>query len=342
MSPELRSCKERESSPSFNYKLSAKLSKLIELESNNKDNFFFEIMEIFGEIFGQKFESCLDCFETEFRAIHKSRVKSVDTTHHSFLETSKGKMFAEETNKNKLKQEIKNQYHKAKLDLKRFQNVLIDIIEGFVEQVFTPESKEQELFTTTDLESLTLGIIFRKDVCYNTYFDLVKYHVYDEEILINQALTNLKHSKPSDFNVDPNFCLEGEKIPYHNVIDCLAYLDVYKNPYDKFATISEIRREILKAIHSYWNIKSGEDKVIRKFEITADSLMPIYCYCLANTANQKVKRHQIFMEDFLDEDSVRFGEKAYYFMTFIASINYLISVTNASTQNQSSLSQSLN
>ena len=320
---------------------SQKIMKLIEQDISKGDNFFFKLTETFGDILHQKYEEKLNCFEKEFRSIQKEKKAVSDEMYDSsFGGFGKGRLFAEEKNKNKLRKEVESTYQQAKLDITRFQSIVIDILEAFISQMINPMVKEEVAIPRESLEQLTLGLIFGKNKCYNTYFELVKYYVADEERLLGKTIEKLKNYTPKDFSVEPHFCLDNVAVPYHEVIECLQYLDVYTNPYDKFATISQVRKEILKSIETYWSSQPSEVQASRKLELSADALMPIYCYCLVNSANEKLKRHQVFMEDFLGGDSLEFGEKAYYFMTFIGAINYIISLAEGKSSSLKSLPNS--
>lgn len=284
--------------------LQDKLFNYLGIEIMKKDSFFFEIVHKFSEEFTKKYQELANKYEELYQNITETSENA--SQGFSVLE-------------------MKTLYKNAIKDVKEFLLFLCDTFLVFVKQM-SISTLNTDFLVPRDrkVERLATRLLFGKNDIYEIVFKLIRLNSKHDEHRLKRCFILLKDAKPHQFNVASSFCFSDDDSPYQHVIDCINYLDVFTNPYDKFDAIFRMRREIMTAIDQYLG-KRPEIKLPKsKLLLSADQLVPIYCYCLANCGNSKMRAHQIFIEEFIHEHMMKYGEEAYYFTTFTAAVDFLM------------------
>ena len=266
-----------------------------------QDNYFFELAKLIGELYSQKY---------------KKEVKEFQNLLVNFPNT-------EIEIDNKVKESAQVAFQNAKKDIQQFESLLFNCMKVFLVQVSVRSTGNESLVPNdSNLDQLALKLLFGKNKCYQTFFAITRYSTFDDEINLRNSFKKLKGALPSRFGITPEFCLEKELVPYETVIEAVDYLDLYHNPHDKFQLIFQLRKQIIKAIDHYRQQEGLDNKNII---VTGDHLLPLYAYCLALSANEKLRAHQNFVETFLDDETLVFNEEGYCFSTFAGAIDSLVS-----------------
>ena len=108
----------------------------------------------------------------------------------------------------------------------------------------------------------------------------------------------------------------------------MNYLETFTNPYDKFNGVCHMRREIARSLDKYWENRPKPTK--EKIRVTAENILPLFSYCMAASRNEKMRAHQVFIEEFIEEDLIKFGEEGYSFTTFVATVDFLVMYNDVS------------
>jgi len=290
--------------------LCTSLCKFFEMEIMKRENIFYEISEAFGKLYALQYDEGVKNFGTAKRVL------------------GDGKIPFDYVISPKVKERVKATYEKARIDLKRYQNLQFDLIRAFLVEVSKWSGNDETLVPVNKvIDQINIKLLFSKTECYHTYFTLIRYSTLIEETKLKHSISKLRNLKPADFGIDPNFCLEKKENPYQHVIDSYNYLDTFANPFDKFNVIAKMRGQILKEIDRYWSESYQQGLIKKKLNVTADQLLPLHCYCLVASVNEKMRAHQAFVEEFVDEESLKFGEQSYYFTTFKVAIDFLVSIS---------------
>jgi Vacuolar sorting protein 9 (VPS9) domain. len=287
---------------------SEKVFSLIDMELIKRDSFFFEIAQKFGDLFYNKYGNQAN--------EHEKVMKSANSFAEIVLEKS-----ASMVNMN-------NTYKKVLKDVKDFLSFLKDCLIEFIKLVSISATGDSSLVPKErTVKRLAAKLVFGRNSCYDTLWMLIRLQHKEDEKRLKSCLTKLKHYTPKQFHVDDDFCLKKEEEPYQQVIDSINYLETFTNPYDKFDLIVRIRKEIVRCIDEYYLFKEPT-KNSDKLQLTADTLMAVYCYCLANCCNEKMRIHQVLIEEFVDDHYLKFGEEGYYYSTFMGAIDFLESISD--------------
>jgi len=317
-------------SPKKHSRLIRSLMQVVEENINSPQTFFSELMDVFVNAFIQKYQACL----AEYRKTSDNlkKLASMDKVFAPICEIPTARRKRSSTvkiQKSKLKGNAVTKYKQAKEDLKAFLSIYQDMLKQFMEKIYCHITKDQDFkLPKSGLERISSKFLFANSRCYWTYFELIKYYMMEEEILLKPLLSKLQTFSPSDFEISPNFCMRKAARPYEAAIASLNSLETYLNPYDKFAAIAEFRQEITKSIEDYRENEGKDDETAERADLTADDVMSIYCYCVAKSKNKNLRRNQIFIEDFVSDSELKYGEKAYYFSTFIGALNFLVTMAS--------------
>ena len=169
------------------------------------------------------------------------------------------------------------------------------------------------------------AVVFYPDYhIYETTFTLIEKQLGARTMQTQQLVQSGKHLRPEDFNVDENFCLPEEEVPYLSATEVLSMTNKLYSPEEKMRIICYTKNEIIKAVDSYWRSKDPH-KTASELAISADQLLPIYSYIVARATNASIKANMLFIESFLDSYYLKFGEEAYFFATLSVATSYLSS-----------------
>ena len=287
------------------------ITKYFEVEIFRKGNFFFELAEVFGKAYVEMSHESLKKFEIVKRLLDDGKIP------FNWIIAPK------------VKEQVEREFERAKIDLKRFQNLQFDLIKTFLTELSLLIGQNGSLIPSDKvIDQMNLKLLFGKSEIYDTFFTIARLVNIADEVKLKNVLTVLKNPKLEDFVFDTKLRLEQEEVPYQNVIDSLNYLDTFSSPHDKFQAIAKMRGMILKEIDRYWSQECNQGLVNKRLSLTADQLLPLYCYCLISAGNEKMRAHQIFIEEFLSDDLVQFGEQSYYFTTFKVAIDFLVNISD--------------
>jgi hypothetical protein len=207
-------------------------------------------------------------------------------------------------------------------EVKEFRDFLTEVVFNFVRQMSYNTHKDESLILDDNrIERITTKTLFGKNKTYDVLFKVTRLSVFDDELKLKQTYTQLLDVKPQTFHVEKIFCLEEDETPYQNVIDCMNYLETFTNPYDKFNGVCHMRREIARSLDKYWENRPKPTK--DKIRVTAENILPLFSYCMGASRNEKMRAHQVFIEEFIEEDMIKFGEEGYSFTTFVATVDFL-------------------
>lgn len=284
-----------------------KLFNLLEIEIGKRDNFFLEISNEFGQLFNIKYKKFAGPLERKINGTNLA--EAVVNTPEVFIK-------------------FQNYYKKALKDIKLFRKFLKEVMKAFLMQMVdlgTGDANTSYMIDEKPLNTLALKMIFTRKACYDMIFNLIRQKNRDEEALLLKSQEKMSRLNLQTYNIQPYFMLPEQAHPYLEVIETLNQLDNLLNPYDKLTVISKLRKEIASCIDDYY-ARFGDEST-SKHEINADTVMQIYCYCMANCSNEKLRAHQLFIEEFVEDSHLKFGEEGYYFSTFVAALDFLVSLS---------------
>lgn len=286
------------------------LLKFFEFEIMKKGNIFYELADSFAKMYAETYDEIVKDFGTVKKLLDVEGV-----SQESILNP-------------KLQERIDRYYEKARVDLKTYQNLQLDLLKGFLSELSLWTMKDESLVPSNkSLDHTNLKLMFGRSECYDTYFTMVRYSTLVDEAKLKRTISKLKNLDLKNFALTPTLCLEKKEAPYQVIIDSLNYLDTFASPYDKFQVIAKMRGQILKEIDKYWKNSYEQGLITNKLSLTADQLLPLHCFCVAHSGNEKMRAHQILIEEFIDEEALKFGEQSYYFTTFKAAIEFLVSIS---------------
>jgi len=286
-----------------------KIFNYLHIELLKRDSFFFEMVKAFAEEFSERYKASVEKY-------YKLLQDGPKFTEQEQRENSDYKS-----------QELDALYERGMEDAREFQNFLCDCLLAFVKQISRSTLNCDDLLPSRDkdkrIERLATRVLFTKNSLYEVLFKLIRIKHWDHEKKLKNAFAILRDNSLTDFKASSSFCLTNEDSPYQRAIDCINYLDTFTNPYDKYDTVFRVRREIYHSVDQYWSNKGSQENKNRLI-LSADQLVPVFCYCLAQSENYKMKAHQVFIEAFVHQHLLKYGEEAYYFTTFTASLDFLI------------------
>lgn len=307
--PRLRKGSEEEYNGLKTGNFKERVYKFIEIELLKKENFFLELAKIFCAKFSEKYEKDIVRWSTIFK----------DIKTHTDIVTSFALTMIE----------VKNAYKTALKEIKDFRDVFYALIQEFLKEMFyTTHKNDSLLFQQSRVERLILQIIFEKTSIYTLFFTMVRLNFIDEELKLACVYNSHKQITPKTFNVDDIYCLEEDEMPYKIVIEEINDLDSIMLPHDKFSTISKMRKDVATCLDIYHDERLNEKDKKKKIILSAENILPLFSYCIASSRNLKIRAHQVFIEEFLDENMLKFGEEGYSFSTFIAATDYLVSLAS--------------
>jgi len=174
------------------------LCKFFELEIMKRENIFYELSDVFGKMYAAQYDEGVKNFGTAKRVL------------------GDGKIPFDYVISPKVKERVKATYDKARIDLKRYQNLQFDLIKAFLLEVSKWSGNDETLVPVTKvIDQINIKLLFSKTECYHTYFTLIRYSTLIEETKLKHCISKLRNLKPADFGIDPNFCLEkkGKSLP---------------------------------------------------------------------------------------------------------------------------------
>jgi len=320
-------------SPKKHSQLMKRLLQFVEDRISSPQTFFSEFTDVFANLFVKKYQACILGYRKTSENL--KQMASMDKVFAPICDIPTVRRKRSSTvkiQKSKLKETAVTKYNEAKADLKNFQAIYQDILKQFIGKIFCHITKEQDFkIPKCSLEKISSKILFENSRCYWTYFELIRYYMMEEEIVLKPLLVKLQTLLPRDFEIIPQFCLPKAAQPYQQAIASLNNLERCTNPYGKFEAIGQFREEITKSVENYYKHDGKEDE---RAELTADDVMSIYCYCMAKTKNKNLRAHQVFIEDFVSDTELKYGGKAYYFSTFIGALNFLVTMANSPMANE--------
>lgn len=294
--------------------------KFIEIELLKKENFFLELAKIFCARFSEKYENDI----VRWSAILK------DVKSHADIVTSHALTMIE----------IKNVYKTALKEIKDFRSVFYQLIQEFLKEMFyTTHKNDSLLFQQNRIDRLILQIMFEKTSLYTSFFTLIRLNFVDEELKLKSVYSRYTQITPKTFNVDDLYCLEDCETPYQGVIEEINVLDTIMLPHDKFNTICKMRKDIARCLDSYYDVMVVQKDIKRRIILSAENVLPLFSYCIASSRSLKIRAHQVFIEEFVDENLLKFGEEGYSFSTFIAATDYLVSLASYENEKKKKLSE---
>ena len=159
---------------------------------------------------------------------------------------------------------------------------------------------------------------------YETVMKLIEEQVEMTSLHLQKVMQFGRSLHPEDFNVEENFCLHEEELPFLKAIEAINMTRVLYTPEEKMQAICYTKNEIIKAIDDYWRVRDPNKKA-SELAISADQLLPLYSYILARSGDVSIKATMLFIEEFLDPFYIKYGEEAYFFATLNVAVNFLSS-----------------
>jgi Vacuolar sorting protein 9 (VPS9) domain len=205
---------------------------------------------------------------------------------------------------------------------------------------YTTHKNDSLLFQQGRIDKLIVRIIFEKTSIYTLFFTLIRLCFIDEELKLKSVHNKFTEITPKAFNVDDLYCLSDLEQPYQNVLEDINNLDSIMLPHDKFATISKMRRDVALCLDKYYETTQQNKEFKKKILLSAENVLPLFSYCIAASRNLKIRAHQVFIEEFVDDNLLKFGEEGYSFSTFIAATDYLVSLASYENEKRKKLSDS--
>jgi len=284
-----------------------RLLEFLKHELLQKDNFFCEMMAQIGNCYMRQNGEHLHKFEEILSVIN---------------ETEKG-LYVEYNLEEETKSEINIVFEMAKEEIQQIEDFIYNCLKVLLTQLSKRSKGDSSLVPgESELNELTWKLLFEKNKCSWTFFQLTRYYTIEDEINLRNAYTRLKGVRPERFGIDPEFCQEGEEVPYAAVVDLISDFEKHSTPNKKFHLMYSIRKHILEEVDRYRKERLPNSKPLF---VSGDHLLPLYTFCLAQNGNEQLRAHQIFVETFLPREKLEFDEEGYCYSTFVGAVDSLVS-----------------
>ena len=211
-------------------------------------------------------------------------------------------------------------------EIKEFRKIIILLLKELIQILDHVPIVEWTLATKSFLFETANDVIFGSNVLfYKTLMNLISLALSEKQDEINQIAGKIKNWTQKEFEIHPNFRMEGEPYPYLTVIETVNMVSQHYTPEDKFRTVCATKSQLVKAIDNYWAVKDP-DKSSAELAISADELLPLYVYIMSKSNTSKILCEIFFIEQFLDNHSLLFSEDSYFFATVSSAVSYILSL----------------
>ena len=213
-------------------------------------------------------------------------------------------------------------------EIKEFRKILILLLTELVKNL--PNFSDVQWTATNSrllLETVN-DILFGNEQLYNSMMKLIGSALGEKQEDFMKQKIYTKNMTTEEYQIHPNFCMEGEPHPYLSAVEVMNMLGQHFTPEDKFKTVCATKMEVIKAVDRYWDIKDP-NKPNSELIISADELLPIYTYIVSKTSGGKLLCEMYFIEEFLDQHTLYFSENSYFFATVSAATSFILTLSKA-------------